>query len=66
MASFAADAPAYQPAEDERDKHEEIHAVCAREVCWLVDNAGPDAPLAVIAHRLGTIATSNWFYDFTK
>lgn len=66
MVSFAADALAYQPAEDEKDKYEEIHAVCARELCWLADNAGPDAPLVVIAHSLGTIIASNYFYDLGK
>ncbi len=66
MVSFAADALAYQPAEGERDKYEEIHAVYARELCWLADNAGADAPLIVIAHSLGTIITSNYFYDLTK
>jgi hypothetical protein len=66
MVSFAADALAYQPAEDEKDKYEEIHAVYAREMCWLADNAGPDAPLVVVAHSLGTIITSNYFYDLSK
>jgi hypothetical protein len=66
MVSFAADALAYQPAVDEKDKYEEIHAVYARELCWLAVNAGPEAPLVVIAHSLGTVITSNYFYDLGK
>lgn len=66
MVSFAADALAYQPAVDEKDKYEEIHAVYACEMCWLADNAGAAAPLVVIAHSLGTIITSNYFYDLTQ
>jgi pimeloyl-ACP methyl ester carboxylesterase len=66
MVSFAADALAYQPAVDEKVKYEEIHAVYAREMCWLADHAGADAPLVVVAHSLGTIITSNYFYDLTK
>lgn len=66
MVSFAADALAYQPAEGEADKYEEIHAKYAAALCWLSGNAGPEAPLVVISHSLGTIISSNYFYDLTR
>ncbi len=63
MVSFAADALAYQPVEGEADKYEQIHAEYAIGLRWLADNAGGDAPLVVISHSLGTIISSNYFYD---
>lgn len=66
MVSFAADALAYQPVEGEADKYEQIHAKYAASLRWLADNAGPGAPLVVISHSLGTIISSNYFYDLTR
>src|SRR5450759_773235 len=63
MIDFAADAIAYQPAPKERDVYDSIHEVVAKVLHGLVEKAGPDAPLAVIAHSLGTIIASNYFYD---
>lgn len=66
MVSFAADALAYQPAIGEADKYEEIHAEYARVLRRLARNAGPAAPLVVISHSLGTIVSSNYFYDLSR
>ncbi|MBI2497936.1 MAG: chemotaxis protein [Opitutae bacterium] len=66
MVSFAADALAYQPARGEADKYEEIHAEFARVMQRLAANAGAGAPLVVISHSLGTIISSNYFYDLTR
>jgi hypothetical protein len=65
MVSFAADALAYQPVEGEADKYEQIHAEYAAGLHWLAGNAGGDAPLVVISHSLGTIISSNYFYDLS-
>jgi hypothetical protein len=63
MIDFAADAIAYQPAPKERDVYDNIHEVVAKVLHGLAQKAGPDAPLAIIAHSLGTIIASNYFYD---
>jgi hypothetical protein len=63
MVDFAADAIAYQPAPKGRDVYDNIHEVIATVLRVLVEKAGPDAPLAVIAHSLGTIIASNYFND---
>lgn len=63
MISFAGDAIAYQPAPQERDIYEKIHQVVAQTLHALAEEAGPTAPLCVIAHSLGTIVASNYFYD---
>lgn len=66
MVNFVADAFAYQPADHKRDQYEAIHAVVARGLRALADIAGRDAPLVVIAHSLGTIVASNFFYDLSR
>lgn len=63
---FAADAIAYQPAKDERDVYDNIHEIFAVGLQRLAQNAGANAPLAVIAHSLGSIIASNYFYDLQK
>lgn len=63
MVNFAADAIAYQPVPGERFTYEKIHAEMARAISRLATGAGPDAPLCVIAHSLGTVIASNYFYD---
>lgn len=63
---FAADAIAYQPAKNERDVYDNIHEIFARVLQRLAQNVGANAPLAVIAHSLGSIIASNYFYDLQK
>ena len=63
MVSFAADAIAYQPAPHEQEIYEKVHQVVAQALRALAEEAGPTAPLCVIAHSLGTIVASNYFYD---
>ncbi|HMP81416.1 MAG TPA: hypothetical protein PKA41_01765 [Verrucomicrobiota bacterium] len=66
MVSFAADAIAYQPAPKERDAYENIHVEVARALRRLAGRDCADAPLVVIAHSLGTVIASNYFYDLEK
>ncbi len=63
MIDIAADAVAYQPAPNDRDVYDNIHHIVARALRRLAQKAGSDAPLAVIAHSLGTVIASNYFYD---
>lgn len=63
MVNFAADAIAYQPAPKERDAYDRIHARVAASLNQLAAAAGPTAPLCVLAHSLGTVIASNYFYD---
>lgn len=63
LIDFLADALAYQPAGDDRRAYDGIHAVFAKTLASLAEEAGPDAPLCIIAHSLGTIIASNYIYD---
>jgi hypothetical protein len=63
LIDFLADALAYQPTGDDRRAYDGIHAVFANTLAQLAAEAGPDAPLCVIAHSLGTIIASNYLYD---
>ena len=63
LIDFLADALAYQPSSDDRRAYDGIHAVFAKTLADLAIEAGPDAPLCVIAHSLGTIIASNYLYD---
>jgi len=66
MVDFAGDAIAYQPAPKDRDVYDSVHTVLAESLRSLAHKAGPRAPLCVIAHSLGTIIASNYFYDLTQ
>jgi hypothetical protein len=63
MVYFAADAIAYQPMPGETSKYNAVHAVMAGALRELAAEAGATAPLCVIAHSLGTVIASNYFYD---
>jgi hypothetical protein len=63
MVSFAADAIAYQPVPKERAVYDAIHAKVAESLKRLAEKAGPKAPLCIVAHSLGTVIASNYFYD---
>ncbi len=66
MVGFAADAVAYQPVPGERAAYDRIHAELAAALKRLAAKAGPDAPLCVIAHSLGTVIASNFLYDLQQ
>lgn len=63
MINFAADAIAYQPADDERQTYAEVHRIFAETLSHLALEAGESAPLIIVAHSLGTVITSNYIYD---
>jgi hypothetical protein len=62
--AFAGDAIAYQIA-GQRDHtvYDAIHARIAAALRDLAATAGPDAPLCVLGHSLGSVIASNFFYD---
>ncbi|MBI4558825.1 MAG: hypothetical protein HY706_14680 [Candidatus Hydrogenedentes bacterium] len=63
LIDFAADAIAYQPTPRDRKIYDAIHRVVAQTLARLAREAGPKAPLCVIAHSLGSVIASNYFYD---
>lgn len=63
MIDLVADAIAYQITPHDRHIYDRIHTIYAETLSELADIAGPTAPLCVVAHSLGTIVSSNFFYD---
>lgn len=63
MVDFFADAIAYQITPDDRYAYDRVHGVVAETLRDLARTAGPQAPLCIIAHSLGTIIASNYIYD---
>ncbi|MFP4321244.1 MAG: hypothetical protein ACLFTK_02205 [Anaerolineales bacterium] len=61
-----ADAIAYQPTTGYRHLYDQIHHVLMNTLRELAELAGPRAPLCVIAHSLGTVIASNYFYDLRQ
>ncbi|MBK8023289.1 MAG: hypothetical protein IPK19_18130 [Chloroflexi bacterium] len=57
------DAFAYQPVRSDRTVYDSIHALIAETLRLLSEEAGPYAPLCIVAHSLGTIIASNFIYD---
>jgi len=66
MVDFAADAIAYQPTHSDRSAYDAVHIRVADSLRRLAKKAGARAPLCVIAHSLGTVIASNYFYDLAK
>ncbi|MFC6064409.1 hypothetical protein [Streptomyces ochraceiscleroticus] len=60
---FVGDAIAYQITRGDRSLYDEVHGYVARTLHELADESGNDAPLCVVAHSLGTVVASNYFYD---
>jgi len=69
------DVVAYQPirhpqisaqALPQQDTYVAVHSVVAQGLRELAQAAGPDAPLFIIAHSLGTVVVSNYIYDLQQ
>lgn len=60
---YGGDALAYQPTPWDRTMYDEVHTVFSAALNTLAHEAGRDAPLCVLSHSLGTVITSNYFYD---
>lgn len=63
IVKYLGDAISYQPGAVDRDLYDGVHRRLATAVHALADDTGGDAPLAVVAHSLGTVVASNFFYD---
>ncbi|QHW31825.1 chemotaxis protein [Paenibacillus rhizovicinus] len=69
IVNYIGDAIAYQAIPKDNDPcprdyiYDDIHARYAQQLQRLANRAGDDAPLCIIAHSLGTIISSNYFYD---
>lgn len=66
MMHFVGDAIAYQPTPGGREVYDSIHVKVAEGLARLRRRAGEKAPLCVVAHSLGTVIASNFFYDLQK
>jgi hypothetical protein len=60
---YLGDLVAYQVNTSDRTLYDKVHAVLAGTLEELAEEAGDDAPLCVVAHSLGTVVASNFFYD---
>lgn len=66
MIDYVADALAYQPTAYDRRAYDDIHVVFAKTLRTLAEEAGPEAPLCIVSHSLGTVIASNYIYDLQK
>jgi hypothetical protein len=63
IVNYVGDAIAYQAGAVDRELYDRVHRVLAAALHDLAADAGPTAPLCVIAHSLGTVVTSDFVYD---
>lgn len=68
LIEFAGDAIAYQITSHDREVYDAVHNRLAAGLKTLVkkDGAPPAAPLAIIAHSLGTVIASNFIWDLQR
>lgn len=60
---FVGDAVAYQITPWDRRVYDSVHATFADPLARLAARAGPDAPLCIISHSLGTVVASDHMWD---
>ncbi|WP_404454677.1 chemotaxis protein [Virgibacillus necropolis] len=63
VVEFLADAVAYQPTKQGKQNYDNVNALLAETIRKLKERAGPQAPLCIVSHSLGSIVASNYFYD---
>lgn len=63
---YLADAVAYQPVDSKEQNYEAVHRTISEALNRLSHRAGATAPLYVIAHSLGAVIASNYFYDLQR
>lgn len=61
--NLAGDTLAYQPSEGRRELYLSVHEKMADSFERLAERAGPEAPLCIIAHSMGSIVAHNFLYD---
>lgn len=60
---YLADAVAYQPVEQQGHHYDAVHRTLSEAMHRLSHRNGPETPLCVLAHSLGAVIASNFFYD---
>jgi len=60
---YVGDMVAYQITPSGRELYDGVHAVVAQTLSGLAAEAGAEAPLFVLAHSVGTVISSDFFYD---
>jgi hypothetical protein len=63
LVHYLGDAITYQAGAVDRRHYDQVHRVLAEGLHDLAVDAGPTAPLCVVAHSLGTVVVSDFFYD---
>jgi len=66
LVDYAADAIAYQRNGAALNSYDAIQRRCAEALHRLAERAGPDAPLCIIAHSLGSVIVSDFVWDLQK
>ena len=61
--NFGADAVAYQPGADRREIYNRVHHTMAASLSELAIEAGPQAPLCIVGHSIGTVVAHNYLFD---
>lgn len=61
--NYAADTIVYQRTPSHREAYEAIHAAMAAGLKRLAERAGPDAPLCVVGHSLGSVIASDYLFN---
>jgi hypothetical protein len=61
--NFGADAVAYQPGATRREVYDRVHHTVADALNGLAEACGPQAPLCIIGHSIGTVITHNYLFD---
>lgn len=63
---YLGDAVAYHSGTDGTGHYEDVQAILARTLHELAQEAGADAPLAVLGHSLGSVVSSDFLYDLQR
>jgi len=63
MTYFVGDAVAYQVTQSDSRVYDAIHAKIDMALHRLAKRAGPQAPLCIVAHSLGTVIASDYVWD---
>ncbi len=63
---FGGDGIAYQPGASRRQVYDQIHQTVADALSYLANEAGPEAPLCIIGHSIGTVVIHNYFFDLAR
>jgi hypothetical protein len=66
LLNFVGDAIAYQKVGGDNELYNRVHAEVGAKLGELAEQAGPDAPLCVIGHSLGSVIASNYLYDLQQ